>query len=253
MRQLLVINPNTGEDTTQRLQSWLKPQLPIDVQMSCITARFGAPYIACEASHAVAGHAVLDAWAHHLKTTQQLPHTVLIACFGDPGLFALRASSACPVSGLAEASFILASDLGPFAIVTGGVHWAPMLRRLAQNLGFAAQLKAIEIVPETGVQLLADKAMALRVLIRACDRAADSGAQTIILGGAGLAGYAEELQAQVKLPLIDSVSAGLNLFLQGRLPPAVQSHNGFESAWNQLPDHMRLAGQAIDSGQQITE
>ena len=58
---------------------------------------------------------------------------VLIGCFGDPGLFALREVSGCPVTGLAEASFIRAAALGPFAIVTGGERWKPMLQRLASN------------------------------------------------------------------------------------------------------------------------
>lgn len=240
MRQLLVINPNTGQATTERLQNWVSSLLPADVQLQCITARFGAPYIACEASAAVAGHALLDAWAHHLSHTKTPPDGVLIACFGDPGLFALRASSACPVSGLAEASFIQASALGPFAIVTGGVHWPAMLRRLAQNLGFAQQLTDIAIVKETGAQLLADQDLALRVLAQACERAAQSGAKSIILGGAGLAGYAALLQDRVQLPLIDSVSAGLNLYLNQQMPAAVQQHNAFESSWNHLPAHMSL-------------
>lgn len=242
MRQLLVINPNTGEATTRRLQTWLKPLLPADVQVDCITARFGAPYIACEASHAVAGHALLDAWANHMQHCKQPPDGVLIACFGDPGLFALRASSACPVSGLAEASFIQAHALGDFAIVTGGVHWKPMLQRLALGLGFADQLKHIEIVKETGAELLANRTLALQVLAQACERAAHTGVKAIIMGGAGLAGYAQDLQAMQPLPLIDSVSAGLEVYLQGRMPAALQSHNGFESAWNNLPDHMTLAG-----------
>ncbi len=240
MRQLLVINPNTGQATTNRLQSWIAGLLPADVNLQCITARFGAPYIACEASAAVAGHALLDAWAHHISHHNDQPDGVLIACFGDPGLFALRASSACPVSGLAEASFIEASAKGPFAIVTGGVHWPVMLRRLAQSLGFVQQLTAIEVVQETGAQLLADRDLALRVLVQACEKAASSGAQSIIMGGAGLAGYAQELQDRVSLPLIDSVSAGVRLYLQHRMPPAIQSRNAFESAWHHLPAHMNL-------------
>ena len=241
MRHLLVINPNTGQATTHRLQSWISSLLPADVQLQCITARFGAPYIACEASAAVAGHALIDAWAHHLTHTSTPPDGVLIACFGDPGLFALRASSACPVSGLAEASFIQASQMGPFAIVTGGVHWPAMLHRLAQNLGFEKQLTGIEIVQETGAQLLADKDMALRVLAKACEKAAASGAKSIIMGGAGLAGYAQMLQSQIQLPLIDSVSAGLALYLNQQMPAAVSTANAFESAWQNLPDHMNLA------------
>ena len=33
------------------------------LEVHAVTARFGAPYIACEASYAVAQHAALDAWA----------------------------------------------------------------------------------------------------------------------------------------------------------------------------------------------
>lgn len=242
MRHLLVINPNTGQATTDRLQSWISSLLPLDVQLQCITARFGAPYIACEASAAVAGHALLDAWAHHISHTRDQPDGVLIACFGDPGLLALRASSACPVTGLAEASFIEASAIGPFAIVTGGVHWPAMLRRLAQSLGFDQHLSGIEVVEETGAQLLANRDMALRVLSEACQRAAQQGAKSIIMGGAGLAGYAQALQDRVALPLIDSVTAGLNLYLKQQMPAAIQTRNAFESTWNHLPEHMNLVG-----------
>ncbi|MSQ65994.1 MAG: Asp/Glu racemase [Limnohabitans sp.] len=171
MRCLLVINPNTGQATTLRLQSWLSGLLQAGVQLDCINARFGAPYIACEASHAVAGHALLDAWAQYVQDTDSQPDGILIACFGDPGLFALREASACPVSGLAEASFLQAAPSGPFAIVTGGVGWKPMLQRLAGSLGFEQQLKHIEIVEQDGASLPANREMALRVLSQACARA----------------------------------------------------------------------------------
>ncbi len=238
MRRLLVINPNTGQATTARLQTWIGGLLPEDVQLECITARFGAPYIACEASHAVAGHALLDAWAHHVQAPAATPDGILIACFGDPGLFALREASACPVSGLAEASFIQAAALGTFAIVTGGVRWKPMLHRLAGSLGFGEQLKHIEIVEQDGASLLADRDMALRVLSQACARAAATGVDSVILGGAGLAGYASELQANCPLPLIDSVSAGLEVFLSGRMPVALTTVNRFHTDWNSLPGYM---------------
>jgi len=238
MRQLLVINPNTGLVTTQRLQHWINGLVPDDTRVECITARFGAPYIACEASHAVAGHALIDAWANHMQETPQQPDGILIACFGDPGLFALREVSACPVSGLAEASFIQAAQFGQFAIVTGGERWQPMLQRLAGNLGLEQLLTHIEIVKQDGATLLANRELALQVLSQACLRAADSGAQSIILGGAGLAGYARELQSQCRLPLIDSVSAGLDLFLGNRMPAAQTAKNQFHTDWQSLPDYM---------------
>jgi allantoin racemase len=224
--RLLVINPNTSAATTERLARHLPSALPMGTQLTCITASFGATYIACEASYAVAGHALLDAWAAHLHTTPQAEHPdrVLIGCFGDPGLHALRESAACPITGLAEASFIEAAALGSFAIVTGGARWAPMLQRIALSLGFAASLKHIETVRETGAELLADPDHAIRVLTDACQRAAAHNVQSIILGGAGLAGYAARVQPAIAVTVIDSVLAGARVVTGGALPePTLQA------------------------------
>lgn len=219
MRRLLLINPNTSAEVTALLSRHLASQVPPGVSLECCTAAFGAPYIACEASHAVAGHAVLQAWAQRAALPgSRAPDGVLIACFGDPGLFALRENSPAPVTGLAEASFIEASRHGPFAIVTGGPRWKPMLQRLAQALGHADALVHIETVAPSGAELRADPALARTLLGEACQVAERRGARTIILGGAGLAGMAAQLQPHSPLPLIDSVDAGLRVLLSGSAP-----------------------------------
>ena len=66
MRQLLVINPNTSAHVSALLQQHVQAAAGSHVAVRTATARFGAPYIACEASYAVAAHALLDAWAHDL-------------------------------------------------------------------------------------------------------------------------------------------------------------------------------------------
>ncbi|MET0310991.1 MAG: aspartate/glutamate racemase family protein [Burkholderiaceae bacterium] len=231
-RRLLLLNPNTSTATTARLTSVLQPLVPASWRLEARTAAFGARYIACEASHAVAGHAVLDSWAAHREETPGRLDAVLIGCFGDPGLFALRESSACAVTGLAEASFIQAARHGAFAIVTGGERWKPMLQRLAGSLGYGGMLRHIETVAPTGAQLMADEALALRTLGEACRAAAQPGVKSVILGGAGLAGYAELLQAQLPVPLIDSARAGLEVMLQGLAPMPVREEDGFVAEWS---------------------
>lgn len=234
-RRYLLINPNTNTLTTQRLQDVLLPLIPQGVQLEVRTARFGAQYIACEASHAVAAHGCLDAWAEHRSAASEPLDGVLIGCFGDPGLFALREVCGCPVTGLAEASFIQAALHGPFAIVTGGERWQPMLNRLAHNLGFGAQLRHIETVTPTGAALQADPYMAIRCLTQACQQAAKSGAAAIIMGGAGLAGYARLLQPHSPLPLIDSALAGLQIMLSQVSQTAPHTKDGFFTQWQGMP------------------
>ncbi len=206
--QLLVINPNTTALVTDLLARHLGGVLSTAVQVRAVTARFGPPYISDEAGCAVAAHAVLHAWLHALHTDDAAPHAVLIGCFGDPGLLALRECSPVPVSGLAEAAFTEAARLGPFAVVTGGERWGPMLKRLAHTLGFGDMLAGVHTVAPTGAQLVADPVGARALLGQACRDAQQRwGVPSVIVGGAGLAGMAAKLQAEVDVPLIDSVSA----------------------------------------------
>lgn len=207
-RQLLVINPNTTASVSALLQQSAQAAAGEAVVVRTVTAPFGAPYISDECSYVEGAHAALAAWRQALAEGPA-PDAVLIGCFGDPGLFALREASAVPVTGLAEGAFAQAATLGRFAIVTGGAAWGPMLRRLAQALGYSDKLVDVITVAPTGVQLAAAPQEAIALLADACRQAAAlPGVDCVILGGAGLAGMAREVQPKVGVPVLDSVIAG---------------------------------------------
>ena len=212
--KLLILNPNTTVAVTELLRRHVAAVAGDGVRLSTATARFGAAYIADELSYAVAGHAALDAYAAFVAAQPaDARAAVLLGCFGDPGVAALRQLAGVPVIGLAEAAMCQAAALGPYAIVTGGAAWAPMLRRLALGLGLAEGLLDIYTVAPSGAELAADPGRALALLREACIRASQ-GARSVILGGAGLAGMAAALAADVPVPVIDSVVAGTELLLQ---------------------------------------
>lgn len=252
MRRVLVLNPNTSESVTGLLRqhatamAMRSASAAGPVEVHAVTARLGAPYIACESSYAVAGHAVLDAWA---AAQEQGPfHAVLIGCFGDPGLHALREASPVPVIGLAEAAFGEAAAMGRFAVVTGGERWRPMLQRLASGLGHEQALAGIHTVAPSGAELARDPEGARELLRAACVEAARRfGADAVILGGAGLAGQAAALRAHLPVPLVDSVEAGLSWLLAAAqavpsVPPGVQPSG---LAWTGVsPEMARLATRA---------
>jgi allantoin racemase len=211
MSNILIINPNTTTSVSALLLQHGQSLAGASSQVGVVTARFGAPYISCESSYAIAGHAVLDAWAHALADGDMAPDAVLIGCFGDPGLFALREASPVPVTGLAEAALTEAARYGRFAIVTGGVRWKPMLERLTQSLGLTQSLAGILTVAPTGGQLAQDPVAAQALLAEACQQAVKNfNVDAIVLGGAGLAGLAAKIQALVSVPVIDSVLAGIH-------------------------------------------
>jgi allantoin racemase len=212
-KRLLIINPNTTQSVTDKLATIAKHDIGnADIQVQTVTASFGAPYIDSEVSYAIAAHATLEAMNAALLDETTAPHSILIACFGDPGLLALRESTEIPITGLAEAAFMEAASYGRFAIVTGGARWKPMLERHAHMLGFDAALAGVHTVQPSGLQLAQDPEAAKILLAEACKTALrDFKAQAVILGGAGLAGMAASIQSQVDASIIDSVLAGVRL------------------------------------------
>jgi allantoin racemase len=206
MPRLLVINPNTTPSITDLTLRHVRTAIGEGIDVVGTTGRFGCAYISSEACYAVAAHAALDCYAEHSEGCDG----VLLACFGDPGLFALREVSRVPVTGLAEASMLAAAERGGrFSIVTGGERWKPMLERFAAGLGCAGRLASVRTVALTGGQIAANRDGAIEMLAKECIAAVEEdGADQVILGGAGLAGLAERIQPRVWAPLLDSVGVG---------------------------------------------
>jgi allantoin racemase len=200
VKRCLVINPNTSAAVTEGVVDACRSAHPA-VQWQGVTGRFGAPYIADEIAYAVASHAVLDAYQAFFDSHD----AVLIACFGDPGLLALRELAGVPGVGLAQASLLAAGRHGRFAIVTGGHAWGPMLARFARAHELDAPLVGIHTVDLSGAQIAADPGAALESLAAAAQRGVDGGAECILLGGAALCGFAAHLQPRVSVPLLDNV------------------------------------------------
>lgn len=214
MPRLLLVNPNTSSSVTARLEQAAVTHFSRAAEVVAVTAGFGAPYITGEHTLAIAAHATIAAREAAMAQGSRFD-ACLIGCFGDPALHALEELGAEPVIGLAEASMRTAARRGAFAIVTGGSGWREPLRRLAFSIGLLEALVAIETVDASGAELAADPAWALERLAAACGSAMAHGARrgtppaSIIIGGAGLLGYAHLLSERVSAPLLDSVHCGL--------------------------------------------
>jgi Asp/Glu/hydantoin racemase len=204
--RLLLINPNTTEAMTAKMAAAARAFLP-GVEVATSTGRFGAQYIASRASYAVAGHAALDCYARDGAGAD----AVLLACFGDPALDAIREVSRVPVTSLVEAACAAAGEKDRrFSIVTGGERWGPMLREQVRAHGLDGQISSIRTVAPSGGAIAADPEGAYALLAETCRLCvAEDGAEAVILGGAGLIGIAAAIQPRVPVPVICSVDAGL--------------------------------------------
>ena len=200
-KRILVINPNTSESVTEIVLRNCRLVSP-GLEWQGATSRLGAAYISTEATYAIAEHAVLETYADHFDEHD----AVLIGCFGDPGLLALREIATVPIIGLAQSSFNAAAVRGRFAVVTGGKAWETMLYRFARSHRFDTQLTGIHAIELTGAQIAEAPEMALDALAAAANDGVTGGAQLIVLGGAALGGLAQRLQARVAVPVLDNIA-----------------------------------------------
>lgn len=203
---ILVLNPNTSEEMTALVLRVLEPLTPAGISLKPATGRFGARYISSRSAGAIAGHAALDAYAREGADCD----AVYLACFGDPGLLALKELATVPVIGMAEAACQRAAALGDrFSIVTGGERWGPILTEFVASIGLSDKLAAIVTVAPTGGDIAADPEGSLALLAAACrETVSRDGAGAVILGGAGLAGLAARIQPMVSVPVLCSVETG---------------------------------------------
>jgi allantoin racemase len=210
--KLLIVNGNTNLALTERLRDQARAMLPSERNVTALTARFGAEYISDRESAAVAAHAIIDTVKEHLAEASDNKYDAcLLACFGEPGIGAAKEVFDFPVVGMAEASIVSALQLGErFAIVTIGERWPGMLRELMRQQRLEDRCCGMYAIPGRALDLAARPAearSAVRVLVDKAIR--EQGADVVIIGGAALAGIAQDLQPEWDIPLVCSFHAGL--------------------------------------------
>ena len=209
MTELLLINPNTTQSITDLVLKHAKRFAAKGTTLRAVTGAFGPRYVASRIGYAIAGHAAVDA----LANDKGRKDAVVLACFGDPGLAALKEVSKVPVVGMADASILQACALGKrFSIVTGGERWKSMLEEFVASHGLASRLASVRTVAPTGADIARNPKAAMALLAKGCKACVnEDGADVVILGGAGLAGLAAKLKSQVDVPILDGVACAISM------------------------------------------
>jgi allantoin racemase len=112
--QLAVINPNTDASDTAAMASAIANALPSAAEVEAYTPERGPRSIESAVDGAFAA-------AEVLKVVQAHPDHdgYLIACFGDPGVDAVRELTAAPAVGIGEAAYTAAAMIAKrFAVIT---------------------------------------------------------------------------------------------------------------------------------------
>lgn len=207
--RLLVINPNTSQSVTDKIEAVARPAAAPGTELSFVTAPYGVPYIATRAEAIIGGRVVLEVMAERAGSYD----AVVVAAFGDPGLGGARELFDVPVVGLAEAAMLMALPLGRrFSIVSFSSRLEPWYRECVEWQGLQGRLASIRMLAAKVADVGRVQQDNEDLLVALAQRAADEdGAEVVILAGAPLAGLASRVHDRVSVPLVESVAASIKV------------------------------------------
>lgn len=206
--RIKVINPNSTETMTAVIAAAARAAASPGTEIVAATSPSGPASIEGHYDEAVSVIGLLEeVRAGELQGCDGY----VVACFGDPGLLAAREAARGPVLGIAEAAMHAASFLATgFSVVTTLGRTRIIAEHLLRAYGMEHHCRRVRAT-ELAVLELDDPASDARAKILAeCRRALDEdGSGAIVLGCAGMADLAADLQRELGVPVIDGVGVAV--------------------------------------------
>ncbi len=208
--KIKIINPNTTLAMTESIGAAGRSVARNGTEIVAVSPTFGPASIESYYDEMLCAPGVID---EVQKGDQEGFDAYIVACYGDPGLHAAREATRKPVIGIAEASLYTASILAArFSIVTVIPRIKTVLEEMVANYGFSHKVANIRTTPLYVLDIEKDPAGALETLRAEARKAmAEDDAEAILLGCAGFAEFANELERELDIPVLDGVVCAVKI------------------------------------------
>ena len=202
--RVLVINPNSNQAVTDGMADALKPlQINGGPEIECVTL--------AEGPFGIESQADVESVTLPLKklvSENTDADAYVIACYSDPGLHVCREATDKPVFGIQECGVLTAlSQGGQFGVI------ALSSTSIKRHLRYIRQMGVVErLAKERAANLSVEESASGRgTFDRLCEVGRElrdlDGAETIILGCAGMAIHRAALADHLGIPVTDPVQA----------------------------------------------
>jgi len=208
--KIMIINPNTSESMTEHIRKEAEKIKRPDTVLTVLCPDKGPETIESAYDEAYAVPPTLELVR---RANREGYDAVILACFSDPGLEAAKEVSKIPIVGIEEATLHMAAMLGArFSIMTPRKERIPMRTEHVHLRGlshFLASVRSLDLsVAETDRYPERTKQRVFEVAQKAAE---EDEAEVIILGCAGMAGYAPELEAKLNIRVLDPTAVALKI------------------------------------------
>ena len=208
--RVFVINPNTTKSVTDHIRRQLEKIKRPDTELTVVNPEHGPVSIESVYDETLAGPPTLELVR---RANEEGYDVIVLACFSDPALDAAKEVSTIPVIGIEEATLHVAAMLGhKFSITTAFSNRVPTRELHARLLGVDSAYASTLVMNMSVLDMDANPEEA-KARIQALARKAieEDGAEVIILGCAGLAGYAEDVERELGAVVLDPTSVAFKI------------------------------------------
>lgn len=204
--KILVINPNTTASMTTKIGAAARAVARPDTEIVAVNPQNGPTSIQGFLDVATCVPGLLEEIKLHPDVD-----AIVIACFDDTGLDAVRTLVSVPVLGIGEAAYHAASMIATkFSVITTLSRSVPGLENNLLNYGFAKKCVRVRATDIPVLKLEeGDPATLLKISSEIREAIEKDNAEAIVLGCAGMADLMAQLSQEFGLPVIDGVSAGV--------------------------------------------
>lgn len=204
--KIKLINPNTTLSMTKSIELAGKKYARKNTEIVAVSPATGPESIESYYDEYLAIPGVLEEIIKGDK--EENVDAFVIACFGDPGIWAGREVTNKPVIGIAEAAIATSKFLAPnFSIVSVLDRSKELSVEVVKIHGSEDRCCSIR---STGLSVLdfdRNPEMGLKALEEESKKAVkEDGAECILLGCAGFVNFVEELQNKLGVPVLDGVT-----------------------------------------------
>lgn len=206
--KILVVNPNTTASMTQKIGVAAKAVARPDTEIIATNPQVGPTSIQGYYDIAICLPGLLAEVQKHPEVD-----AIVVACFDDTGVDAIRCLTDVPVIGIGEAAFHAASMISTkFAVVTTLTRSVAGLEANLVRYGLDARCCKVR-ASDIPVLKLEENDPATIDKIRFEIKAAidENRAEAIALGCAGMADLVEQLSQEFGLPVVDGVASAVTM------------------------------------------
>jgi len=208
--RIFVINPNTTESMTEHIRRELVKIKRPETELMVVNPEHGPVSIESVYDETLAGPPTLELVR---QANQEGYDAIIIACFSDPALDAAKEISEIPVIGIEEATLHVAAMLGHrFSITTVFSTRVPTRDLHVRMHGLESRYASSLVMNMPVLEMDAKPEEAkTRILELARQAVKEQGAEVVILGCAGLAGYAADVERELGIVVLDPTAVAFKM------------------------------------------